>query len=148
MANYDIAEQWADLSLGKRAQVINLASKEKLRKWASDPNCNQKRLCMAALANEDVIPHLVAPRASDLQKDHVDLPFSHRAEISEDAQHVARVITDHPTGLSVGINLKQELENLTIWDLVRFLWKFWWAALLAGLIPAIVVFVVMLALTR
>lgn len=62
-----------------------------------------------------------------------DVPFLPRAEVSEDARFIAK---------HAGMNLKRELEGLSIKDLIFFLWKFWWAALLAGIIPAIAILVV------
>jgi len=130
MTNYDIAEHWGDLSTGKRAQVINLASSEKLRKWASDPDCNQRLLCAAALADEDISPLLVAPQAPRPKNEQGDVPFNPRIEQSEDARYLAR------TGMS---HLDQELEALSLWELTRFAWKCWWAVLLASIPIAIVV---------
>jgi hypothetical protein len=57
-------------------------------------------------------------------------------------------IAQHRTEVSAGMNLKHELKSLSVRDLVFFLWKFWWAAFLAGLIPAIVIFVVALIVKR
>ena len=57
-------------------------------------------------------------------------------------------IAQHRTEVSAGMNLKHELKSLSVGDLVFFLWKFWWAAFLAGLIPAIVIFVVALIVKR
>jgi hypothetical protein len=38
-------------------------------------------------------------------------------------------------------NLRQELHNLTVGDLMYFLWKFWFANLFAVLLPAIILIV-------
>lgn len=78
MANYDIAEHWDNLSSGKKTRVINLASREQLEKWASDPDCNQQLLCADALKNVPQIP-----------------PFDPHTEVSADARHIAGRIVQH-----------------------------------------------------
>jgi hypothetical protein len=145
MAYYDIAEHWEDLSTGKRAQVINLALREQLRKWASDPNCNQKDLCAAALANEDVIPLLTAPRNPQRQNEQVDSPLNPRAEVSEDARYIAGQITQQRSGMG---HLDQELNALSIWELTCFAWKCWWAVLLASIPIAIGVLLLAIIVSR
>jgi hypothetical protein len=115
MANYDIAKHWGTLSPGQRDQVINLATIKQIKEWANDPDCNQMLLCKVALAEYNT------------------------ALRTEQVAGFKR-INEVPTELK----LKQELKSLSVMDLVFFMWKFWWAALLAGLIPAFVVFVLAL----
>src|SRR5208282_5057502 len=125
MANYyDIAEHWEDLSPSKKVIVINSASDEELRKWAIDPDCNQKHLCVAALAKEDILALLLAYQPSHPMNEHVDVPFNPRTEVSEDARHIAR------TGMQ---RLGVELEAVSIWELTHFAWKWWWAVLIASI---------------
>src|ERR1035438_1096681 len=98
MANYDIAEHWDDLSSGEKDYVIRTTSIGQIEKWASDPDCNQKFLCVAALVKHE--------------------SSAHTAEVSEDAQYIARNGMNH---------LSQELRSLSLWDLTSFAWKCWWA---------------------
>ena len=125
MANYDIADHWEELSPGKRAQVINLASDEQLKKWASDPDCNQMLLCGSALVSEDIRSRLVAPQAVRPKNERVEPAFNPRTEQSED---------DRPsTGHNKMEHLNLELRVLSLWDLTCFAWKCWWAVLLASI---------------
>jgi hypothetical protein len=142
MVNYDIAEHWEDLSLGKKARVMNLASDEQLRKWASDPYCNQKSLCAAALAREDILSLLTTSQGPRPKDEHVDVPFNAfdpRTEQSEDARYIVRSGINH---------LDQELEALSIWELTRFAWKCWWAVLLASIPIALGVLVLAVIIAR
>jgi hypothetical protein len=77
MANYDIAEHWNTLDATHQAQIINLASGELLKKWAFDPDCNQKGLCLAALAKSEL-------RAGG------GGPFHPRTEVSADARYIVK----------------------------------------------------------
>lgn len=106
MVNYDIAEHWEDLSTSKKAQLINLASDEQLRRWASDPYCNQKFLCDAALAREDISALLVTPQAPRPKNDQAlgmsdptltnaqlaQMLFDPRSDVSADARHIAAAV--------------------------------------------------------
>jgi hypothetical protein len=58
--------------------VINLASREQLQSWASDPDCNQQLLCATALKKFAEI-----------------LPFDPTRDISEDARYIAGRIVKH-----------------------------------------------------
>jgi hypothetical protein len=102
MAKYDIAEHWEDLSPGQRARVINMASDEQLNKWASDPDCNQKLICRAALAKADIRDLLVtrqAPRPNEhafgisdptlTNAQRAQMLFDPRSDVSADARHIA-----------------------------------------------------------
>jgi len=129
MANYDIAEHWQDLSTGQRARVINLAPDEKLRRWASDPDCNQKLLCAAALAREDIVPLLGVPQATRPKNEQGDVPFSPRTELSEDARYLAGLIA-HQNKME---HLELELRALSLWELTCFAWKCWCAVLLSSI---------------
>lgn len=82
LANYDIAEDWEKLSPGQRARVINLASDEQLKKWASDESCNQKLICDVALAQQNT------PKRGEV-------PFYPRTEVSADARYIAGRIIKH-----------------------------------------------------
>jgi hypothetical protein len=106
MVGYDIAEHWEDLSLGKKARVINLASDEQLGKWASDPYCNQKSLCAAALAKEDILSLLATSQAHGPKNDQAlgmsdptltnaqlaQMLFDPRHDVSADARHIAAAV--------------------------------------------------------
>jgi hypothetical protein len=83
MPNYDIAEDWDNLSLGQKARVINLASKEQLEKWASDPECNQRIVSATGLKAED---NAAKP---------AEVPFYRRTEVSADARYIAGRIIKH-----------------------------------------------------
>src|SRR5208282_6276711 len=88
MLNYDIAEDWEDLSPDKKAQVINLASDEQLRRWASDPYCNQKFDCAVALAK-----HELSNQHTELSEDtrHIAEQIArNRTEVSADARHIVK----------------------------------------------------------
>jgi hypothetical protein len=58
--------------------MINLASREQLEAWASDPDCNQRLLCATALKKLTEIP-----------------PFDPRTELSKDAHYIAGHIIKH-----------------------------------------------------
>lgn len=119
MANYDIAEHWEDLSLGKRARVINLASDEQLGRWASDPYCNQSSLCAAALAKVDILSLLTNAQAPGPKNDQAlgmsdptltnaqlaQMLFDPRSDVSADARHIA---------IAVEANGRRIVKNLWI----------------------------------
>lgn len=80
MASYDIAENWDSLDAGQKARVINLAAVGQIEKWASDPACNQRAFCAAAINKMEEV---------------ADPPFAARTEISADARYVAGRIVKH-----------------------------------------------------
>jgi hypothetical protein len=84
MANYDIADHWHDLSPSQRANVINTMSIAQIEKWASDPDCNQKFICVTALAKHNTDTTELA-----------EVPFRPRTEVSADAQYIAERIIKH-----------------------------------------------------
>ncbi|HKM48582.1 MAG TPA: hypothetical protein VJX69_13400 [Terriglobales bacterium] len=124
MANYDIADNWESMNLVQRTHAIKTTSIGQLEKWASDPDCNQRLFCRAALAKHEIHSGPVTSQAPLPQNEQGGVPFNPRTELSEDAKYIAR------TGMQ---RLGVELEAVSIWELTRFAWKWWWAVLLASI---------------
>jgi len=85
MSNYNLHlgdKPWDDLDANQKAELLNSIPDEALRKFSSDPMCNQIFACQRALAERRPAKDM------DLQGN----PFNPRLEVSADARYMAENI--------------------------------------------------------